>query len=320
MDQALEQMKEFHWLLDMIQTVDVGLVVIEKDFTVKVWNGFMESHSGIGTDKIRDHSLFEFFPDLPQEWLKKKVNTVFTLKNRSFMTWEQRPYLFEFKNYRPITGTEKYMYQNVTISPLTSIDGSVKQIVIIIYDVTDSVSNRKALERANSKLELLSRTDRLTNLNNRGYWEECLGREFSRFNRYKTECSVVMLDIDHFKKVNDTFGHQAGDAVIRRVSEIIQDNLRKTDIAGRYGGEEFGIILENTDAESAVVFCERLRKEVEACVVVYDGVEIRFTISLGISEATTDLANYTSWLEQADHALYASKEGGRNQTWVYEKE
>lgn len=129
-----------------------------------------------------------------------------------------------------------------------------------------------------------------------------------------------MLDIDHFKKVNDTYGHPAGDAVIKRVAELVRDNLRKTDIAGRYGGEEFSVILQNTDDASAVYFCERLRKSVEKCTVMHDGNEIRFTISLGISQADPELVNYKAWLEQADQALYASKEGGRNQTWVYAKD
>lgn len=306
--------------MEMVQTVDVGLVVIDEDFTVKVWNSFMESHSGVSAEAIRSTSLFEQFPDLPKEWLKQKTNTVFGLRNRSFMTWEQRPYLFKFKNYRPITGTEEFMYQNVTISPLVGLDGEVKQAVIIIYDVTDIVSNRKQLERANGELETLSRTDKLTQLFNRGFWEEQLIGEFERFLRYETTCSVVMLDIDHFKKVNDTYGHQAGDAVIVYVCELIRENLRKTDIAGRYGGEEFGVILQNTDAPAAVNFCERLRESVEKAVVVHDGVEIKFTISLGISQADKEIEDYKAWLEQADTALYASKENGRNQTWVYTKE
>lgn len=320
MDNSLEQMKEFHWLMDMIQTVDVGLVVIDRKFNVKVWNSFMESHSGITTRQIKDKCLFDFFKEIPRDWLEHKANTVFTLRNRSFMTWEQRPYLFKFKNYRPITGTEEYMYQNITISPLSSPDGSIEQLVLMIYDVTDIASNKKALQKANDELQQLSRTDGLTQLYNRAYWEECLVREYARYQRYETECSVVMLDIDHFKKVNDTYGHQAGDMVIRRLSDIIRQNLRETDIAGRYGGEEFGIILLNTNSESAVHFCERLRNDAQSKAVEHGGQEIPFTISLGISQATPGLSDYKAWLEQADHALYASKEGGRNQTWVYSKD
>lgn len=310
--------KDFHWLMDMLQTIDVGLVVLNKNFEVKVWNSFMESHSGLGPFQTKDKSIFELFKELPEDWLRHKANSVFLLKNRSFMTWEQRPYLFRFKNYRPITGTEEFMYQNVTICPLVSTTGEVDHIAIIIYDVTDIAANRKALESANEELAMLSRTDRLTQLNNRGHWEECLIQEFSRYSRYDTTCSVVMFDIDHFKKVNDTYGHQAGDEVIKIVSKVLQDNLRKTDIAGRYGGEEFGVILGNTDAESAVVFCERLRQQIEALEVVHDGRSIKFTISLGISQALESTEDYKAWLEQADQALYASKEGGRNQTNIYQ--
>jgi diguanylate cyclase (GGDEF)-like protein len=317
MTDAHIDIKEFHWLMDMLQTIDVGLVVLDREFNVKVWNSFMESHSGMTPLQTQDRNIFDLFAELPKDWLSHKANSVFLLKNRSFMTWEQRPYLFKFKNYRPITGTEPFMYQNITISPLVSTDGVVKHIAIIIYDVTDIASNRNALEKANTELEMLSRTDRLTQLNNRGYWEECLTQEFSRFKRYQTTCSVIMFDIDHFKKVNDTYGHQAGDEVIRQVSQALRDNLRQTDIAGRYGGEEFGVILGNTCADSAVIFCERVRKQIEAMEVVYDGKIIKFTISLGISQAVESTDSYMAWLEQSDQALYASKEGGRNQTNIF---
>jgi diguanylate cyclase (GGDEF)-like protein len=317
MEQAHIDIKEFHWLMDMLQTIDVGLLVLDRDYKVKVWNSFMESHSGLTPRQTKDRNIFELFSEIPKDWLMHKSNSVFLLKNRSFMTWEQRPYLFKFKNYRPITGTEPFMYQNITISPLVSSDGDVHHIAIIIYDVTDIASNRKALEKANNTLEKLSRTDMLTQLNNRGFWEECLAREFSRFQRYQTISSVVMFDIDHFKKVNDTYGHQAGDEAIRQVSRVLRENLRKTDIAGRYGGEEFGVILGNTDAEAAVIFCERVRKQVQDVVVHHEGKQITFTVSLGISQATSATEDYKTWLEQADQALYAAKEGGRNKTVIY---
>jgi diguanylate cyclase (GGDEF)-like protein len=210
------------------------------------------------------------------------------------------------------------MYQNVTFAPLVSSNAEVKHVALIIYDVTDMAANQKGLGVANQELEKISRTDLLTGLNNRGYWEDCLLKEFGRFQRYKVTCSVVMFDIDHFKKVNDTYGHQAGDEVIREVSRVTSENLRSTDIAGRYGGEEFGVILTSTDAESGMVFCERLRKCIEALEVVHDGQTIRFTVSLGISEATENTASYADWLSQADKALYQSKETGRNRTTIYQ--
>lgn len=309
--------KEFHWLMDMLQTIDVGLIVLDREFKIQVWNSFMENHSGMNPVVVKDQALFEIFDELPKDWFIQKAESVFLLKNRAFITWELRPYLFKFKNYRPITGTEEFMYQNVSISPLVSADGIVKHICVIVYDVTDIATNKKALESANKELEALSRTDRLTRLNNRGYWEECLQNEYSRLQRYDTNSTLVMFDIDHFKKVNDTYGHQAGDEVIRVVSNLLRNNLRKTDIAGRYGGEEFGVILGHTDAENAMIFCERLRKEIEATTVVHDNIKINFTISLGICEASKDQESYKEWLEKTDQALYRSKENGRNQSTLY---
>jgi diguanylate cyclase (GGDEF)-like protein len=209
------------------------------------------------------------------------------------------------------------MYQNITISPLVSASGVVNHICIIIYDVTDIAANKKALENANLELGKLSRTDRLTQLNNRGYWEECLVKEFNRYQRYHHTCSLIMFDIDHFKNVNDTYGHQAGDEVIRIVSTLLRDSLRSTDTAGRYGGEEFGIILSDTDAQGALVFAERLRKNIESTVVHHDGLSIQFTISLGIAELSADCQGYKAWLEQSDLALYHCKHNGRNQAHIH---
>ena len=108
---------EFHWLMDMLESVEVGLVVLDLDFHVQAWNGFMEHHSGITARQIRDKVLFEVFPDIPEAWLTRKVDAVAMLNTRAFTSWEQRPYLFKFRNTRPITGTEEYMFQNLTISP-----------------------------------------------------------------------------------------------------------------------------------------------------------------------------------------------------------
>ncbi len=318
MDAPQMEIKEFHWMLDMLQSIDVGLVVVDREFRVQVWNSFMENHSGRRPDQVIGRPLFETFPDLPESWLRRKVETVMTLRSRAFSTWEQRPFLFRFRNYRPITGVARYMYQNVTLIPLLSVDGQVGQVGIIIYDVTDIAVNRKALEAANAKLAAMSRTDALTRLPNRGYWQECLEREFRRQRRTRQPCALVMFDIDHFKKVNDTYGHQAGDAVIRAVADAVRETARATDIPGRYGGEEFGVILIDTTARNGRVFAERLRKRIAATPVEHEGRTIVFTISLGIAEATETMDTPQQWLEVADQALYSAKRGGRNRTVIHQ--
>ncbi|WP_416397528.1 GGDEF domain-containing protein [Allohahella sp. A8] len=308
---------EFHWLMDMLQTIDVGLVVLDRSYRVQAWNSFMENHSGKKPHAVRDKVIFDLFTEIPKDWFFSKTQAVFLLQNRTFTTWTQRPYLFRFRNYRPITGTEPYMFQNITISPLISASGQVDHICLIIYDVTDIATNSKQLQAANDKLGYLSRTDALTGLNNRGAWQESLKAEYSRHKRTGQNSTLVMFDIDHFKKVNDTYGHPAGDEVIKKTASVLLETMRETDISGRYGGEEFTIILVDTPPENAMIFAERLRKKIEALTVHHEGTAIRWTISLGIAPVDDSVTEPMQWVEHADQALYKSKQGGRNRSTHY---
>jgi diguanylate cyclase (GGDEF)-like protein len=319
MKQVAADLKEIHWLMDMLQNIDVGLVVLDHDYNIQVWNSFMENHSGMTPGSVINQNIFKLFPDVSEEWFKRKLETVFLLNNRGFTIWEQRPYLFRFNNYRPITSTAEFMYQNSTLIPLLSADGKVNHVGIIIYDVTSVAINSQRLQQANQQLEHLSRTDRLTQLLNRGYWEECLKQEYNRIRRTGVASSLVIFDIDHFKKINDSFGHQAGDDVIRMTARKLMDTQRNTDISGRYGGEEFVIILIETREDGALYFAERLRKRIEALTIEYEKNHINFTVSLGIAEYNNDLKDYNEWLECADRALYEAKNSGRNRSITYNR-
>lgn len=311
-----QEIKELHWMMDMLTNVDAGLVVLDTDYNIQMWNRFMEDHSGKSENEARYKNIFEVFPELPESWFKHKIDSVFTLKCRAFSTWQQRQYLFKFKNYRPITGTEEYMYQNATMIPLLSADGEINHVCLLVYDVTDVAVGQKELQRLNVELEKLSRTDRLTGLYNRGFWEESFQAEYDRCSRYETGSSVLIFDIDHFKNVNDTYGHQAGDEVIRVTSQTIRDMIRKSDIAGRYGGEEFVIYLPNTPAGNANIFAERLRERIASLTVKYDTKSIHYTVSIGICQFDQTLTSHEKWIEKADQALYYSKENGRNKTTI----
>ena len=303
---------ELHWLLDIVQSIDVGVVVLDRDYNVEVWNSFMENHSGVSAEQASRHSLFELFPEIDQSWFTHKVETAVMLGTRAFTIWEQRPNLVHFKSYQPITGLADEMYQNVTTLPLRSATGKTDHVCLIIYDVTGVAVNKRQLESANTKLQELALRDGLTGLLNRRYWESCLEREFARHQRYDNPVSLVIFDIDHFKRVNDTYGHQTGDEVIRSVAEITSRLARETDFAGRYGGEEFVVLLPGTHLEGAAQFAERLRQAVEQQVLDYQGSPLSYTISLGVATISDDMANYQILLERADKALYASKEQGRN--------
>lgn len=311
------EIADYHWLVEMVQTIDVGLIVLDKNYKVYVWNSFMESHSAIRPEQARERVIFDLFPEIPEAWLKQKIDVCFELNNRSFTTWEQHPHIFPFKNYRPITGRSKYMYQNMTLLPLSSLRGGISFVSLIIYDVTDSAINKLETQKLNKELEYLSHTDGLTNLNNRVFWEQCLFNEFQRYTRTKQVATLVMFDIDHFKNVNDTYGHPAGDEVIKSVANILSSTMRKTDIAGRYGGEEFTVILIDTCAQNGMVFAEKLRNKVAATTIYSGEFEIKFTISIGLAELDAGIRDHSQWIKCADQALYYCKEHGRNQSRIF---
>lgn len=313
-----EFLNEFHWLMDVLQNIDVGLIVLDLDMNIKLWNSFMQNHSAKLPSDVLDRNLFDIFKELPEAWFRRKLQSVTVLQNAAFTTWEQRPYLFRFNNYRPVTGMAEYMYQNCTILPLTDARGQVNHICLIVYDVTEVAVNRMQLQKANVQLQRISRTDGLTGLLNRKTWENHLIQEFKRFQRYKHSTSLIMFDIDHFKKVNDGYGHPAGDEVIRHAAQTLLQNLRDSDIAGRYGGEEFAVILVDTDAAGALIVAERIRTAIEASSVHYEEFVLNYTISLGICELSSKIRNSTLWIEGADKGLYNAKRGGRNQTARYD--
>ncbi|MBL4583270.1 MAG: diguanylate cyclase [Pseudomonadales bacterium] len=303
---------ELHWLLDTLQSIDVGVVGIDRNRNIQVWNGFMASHSGMSPGTVIDRTIYELFPEQDLEWMRRTIDSVFLLGHKAYSSCEQRPFVFRFRSYRPITGTTDFMYQNASFIPISGTSGETSHIAIIIYDLTETVTNKQALESVNHQLTNISRTDGLTQLFNRAHWEERLNEEFQRFCRTDRVASLVIFDIDHFKKVNDTYGHQAGDEVIRETARVLMETARTTDICGSYGGEEFVAILIDTPVNNALIFAERMRSRIEALTVKYDDVEIKYTISLGVSELNRDTPTAHRWLEQSDQSLYLAKSSGRN--------
>lgn len=161
----------------------------------------------------------------------------------------------------------------------------------------------------------MSLTDGLTGLYNRRHFDSMVEREFLRSKRYDGDLSLAIVDIDFFKKINDKYGHLCGDYVLKEVAYMILDNFRKTDLVFRYGGEEFVVLLTETDINGSVVPLERLRKRIEEYPFKFNGEGLKLTISIGVAdnlvESTQEL------IDNADKALYEAKGGGRNRVIVF---
>lgn len=300
------------WLNGVLRSLEIGVVIVDKEFRVEVWNQFMENHSQVASENIVGTLLFAHFRELQADWLKSKCAPVFTLATPVFMIWEQRHYLFKFKASRAFTSNSDYMYQNITITPMLDDKGKVSKLCLMIYDVTDQALAKTRIDNLNQKLETISRVDGLTGLFNRRYWQERFEREFKLSQRTQSSNSLLMLDIDNFKSINDEYGHQAGDEVIKHLASVINEATRETDIAGRYGGEEFVLLLPDTSELCANNVAERIRKNAMDSTVTHEEHTINYTCSIGVAELSPAHARSSMWIEATDQALYLAKRSGRN--------
>ncbi|AMN13715.1 diguanylate cyclase [Alteromonas macleodii] len=297
--------------------MEVGIAVLDRNFNVQVWNKFLENHGAKKAEAIIGDSLFSHFPEIEEKWLRTKVDPVFNLKSPVFIIWEQRPFLFKFGCNRPVTSAAEFMYQNVTMFPIVDKRGNVERFCMLVYDVTEQALGKRGMEHLNEELKTASRVDGLTGLYNRRYWQERFDEMHKLCVRREKPSTALMLDIDHFKRINDTYGHQAGDKVIKMLAALIKRCVRETDLAGRYGGEEFAIILNDSSVEDAKIVAERIRQLAQRLVVEHEGESISFTVSLGLAQFSPDFKGAMAWLECADQALYEAKENGRNQYRIY---
>lgn len=175
---------------------------------------------------------------------------------------------------------------------------------------------KEEVEIQRHKWQQLSRIDGLTGLANRRAWEQVAAAVFDRYRRHGATASLIMIDIDHFKAVNDRFGHTTGDQVLCRIATGIGATLRQNDLAGRYGGEEFAVLLPDTDSSAALRAAERLRCQIAGFEADAEH-SIRVSISLGIAEIGPGMTHCGDWIHCADGALYEAKRNGRNRSVLF---
>jgi diguanylate cyclase (GGDEF)-like protein/PAS domain S-box-containing protein len=211
-----------------------------------------------------------------------------------------------------ILGESGMLYFLVQISPISNQRNQSIGHVIVLVDITDR-------KQAEMELERLARTDVLTGVTNRRHFFELAEPQFASAQRYSHNIAILLLDVDHFKQVNDSYGHLAGDLILQRVARECQGHLRSSDVFARYGGEEFICLLPEQSLEGALETAERIRLMLERAEVLWDHQSIRVTASIGVALLQEDLAlTLETLINRADQALYESKANGRNQVTLWQ--
>ncbi|RZF31589.1 sensor domain-containing diguanylate cyclase [Paraburkholderia sp. UYCP14C] len=295
----------------VVERVGFGIFVLDRELNVLMWNRFMQDHSGLSAEQVVGRSIYQNFPELPRVWLSRKIESVFQLGSFAFSSWEQRPYLFKFDHDRPITGGVDFMQQDCTFMPLMR-GREVVAVCVTISDVTHVSIMQREREEAVAKLQEYANRDGLTGIANRRFFEVRLRDEFTRWQRYGGDMSMLLFDLDHFKKINDQFGHGVGDTVLRVMAQRVAGVVRAQDTFGRFGGEEFALLLPCTPLDDAMLVAEKIRRVIEETPVELIGTSVPVTASLGGASAREGVPAYDVLINEADAALYSAKRQGRN--------
>jgi diguanylate cyclase len=296
----------FNQLFDLL---DMGIVILDSDLKVHKWNKWMELHSNIPANQIIGNSIFDFFPHLNNPGFLRSLKFVMNFGNYYFFSQKLHHYLFPFKPVSSLAMDIKHMQQSCNMGQLVDERSSARYVYITVHDVTEIAVYEKNLIEMNTK-------DSLTGIYNRKFFENQLQNELKRFKRALRPFSLIMIDIDFFKKINDIHGHQCGDHILKSLASCISSTIRSTDILARYGGEEFFCLLTETDIDSATHLAEMLRKNVENETFTFQSTPIRLTISLGVTAMHVEIQSSEVLFRKADDALYEAKRTGRNKVIV----
>ncbi|MDD3659776.1 MAG: diguanylate cyclase [Lachnospiraceae bacterium] len=264
-----------------------GLILLNRFYRIVDFN-----NASLGYFKWLNSSLEEAYLDQILKNNQELLDSIKNLEVRVFMLFAD--------------GEERYLETSVR---KIANRGDLVGFLVTFDDVTER-------ERLKKKLLEMASVDELSGLSNRRKFRESATEIFDRAIRYGESISVLMMDIDYFKKVNDTYGHQTGDEVIKEFARIMLDLFRGTDIAGRMGGEEFAVVMLNTDAKSAFNKAENFRKMIEGNVMYCGSVPFQITVSIGVATFDQTTQNLDMLVSQADHALYEAKRTGRNKTVI----
>ncbi len=293
--------KEQEAKLDFAWTGNLGHWYFNIKTGSVVFNPLKVAALGYAMEELPENVSYKFFTDKlhPDDYLSAMNAMKFNMEGKTDVY--ECEYRIQAKN-----GSWKWFYDRGKVTQRDAC-GNPKFAAGIVFDITEKKEKELKLEKENKILEEQSITDALTGIKNRGAIMEELESRINQSLNYRSPLTIAMFDIDRFKNINDTKGHVFGDKVIREVANIISSDIRGLDSVGRYGGEEFLIILPNTRKENAIFVCERIRTKIEE----FDfGEGVKVTISGGVVDYKAE--GITEFIDRADIKLYEAKNNGRN--------
>lgn len=285
----LSQEKQFYSIFD---SSPYGIATLDEEGRIQLWNRAARSMFGYSSNEATRMDFRELL-DEPGEKLEELLESKDSDESEDFR--ELQACRRDGRTFPVNLGIRSWELQGRTFYTL----------------MAEDITERKKYQK---KIERMARRDDLTNLLNRATFMRKLSEEFERVDRYDGDLSVVMIDVDHFKEINDTHGHLAGDEILKGLADTFRENTRGTDFCGRYGGEEFCVALPETDTVKAEEMAERLRSTIETSEYVED---VPVTCSFGVTEYNETVEVLDDLMARADDALYQSKQNGRNQTTVW---
>jgi len=295
-------------ILDIIEN---GILIINKDFQIVFWNKWLAIHTGIPKKKAQGNTLERLFPDTTFNFLKRKIKIALKLKSSTFTNANIDKFVIPIELNKITKSIFRHMRQDVTITPLNDTEVSV-----ILYDASPLLEAKSIINDQLILAEKQAKTDSLTQCYNRKMFNELLSAEVKKADRHSHIFSLIIFDIDNFKLVNDTYGHLVGDEVLKQMASVVSDTLRESDVFARWGGEEFSILLPETDLEGAAVLAEKVRKTIASHDFGKPGKQ---TCSFGVAHYSHDISEY-NLITNADNALYYIKNNGKNQVAMFTKE